>query len=486
MSDLLPEYERSLAAVDRYGASLQAPDPEPLQWDAPEPLPGKLPAVEKFTPRLLPESIREWVMDISPRMQCPPDYPAIAATVALSSVIGRKVGIRPKARDNGFEVVPNLWGVLIGRPSELKTPAMAEALKPIKRLEIEARTAHENAALQHEVESSMAAMKAEQDTKEAKAAIKEGKEQLARDLLQRAQSQTPEPPTRKRYVVNDATVEKLGELLNQNPTGLLLERDELSGFLKGLDREDRSNDRSFYLEGFNGRSGYTYDRIGRGTIDIPAVTISMIGTIQPGKLIPYVSNAVHQGMSDDGLIQRFQLAVYPDSVTSWRYQDAYASTEAKTAAHETFKRLAEMDPPEPLEGDDIYFTRFTSEAQALFIEWLTALERKIREPDIHPAIEAHLAKYRSLAPSIALIIQLAESGDLEVSASAFARAAAWCDYLESHARRIYGMAVDNDTANAKTILEKVKVGKLAPPFKVNAIRVNPSSDFTDNKLNKNR
>lgn len=478
----LDEFRKDTHAKGANSAKTVEPtgfEPELLQWDKPETLPGNLPKVEEFTPQLLPESIKPWVMDISTRMQCPPDYPAVAAMVGLSSVIGRKVGIRPKARDNGFEVVPNLWGVLVGRPSELKTPAMAEALKPLKRLEIEARADYENSVKQHEIESSLASIKSEQDAKNAKAAIKDGKEQLAREILARSHNQESEPPTRKRYVVNDATVEKLGELLNENPTGLLLERDELSGFLKGLEREDRSNDRSFYLEGFNGRSGYTYDRIGRGTIDIPAVTISMIGTIQPGKLTPYVRNAIHQGMSDDGLIQRFQLSVYPDSVTSWRYQDDYASTEAKEAAYDTYKRLDEMEPPEPFEGDDIYFARFSDEAQGLFVEWLTSLETKIREPDIHPAIEAHLAKYRSLAPSIALIIQLAEGESMEVSASAFARSAAWCDYLESHARRIYGMAVDDDTANAKTIIEKVRSGKLSTTFKPRDIRMKKWSGLAE-------
>jgi putative DNA primase/helicase len=44
------------------------------------------------------------------------------------------------------------------------------------------------------------------------------------------------PPVAKRYLVNDATVEKLGELLNHNPNGLLLFRDEVSGFLHTMDQ----------------------------------------------------------------------------------------------------------------------------------------------------------------------------------------------------------------------------------------------------------
>lgn len=172
-----------------------------------------------------------------------------------------------------------------------------------------------------------------------------------------------------------------------------------------------------------------------------------------------------QGVSDDGLMQRFQLAVYPDPINEWNYQDNYANTDAKNVAYEVFDRLAKMEAPEPIEsGDDIFYTHFDSDAQELFIEWWTALEKKIRSDDIHPAIEAHLAKYRSLAPSLALIIALADCEDLtsdfQVKKSAFIKAAAWCDYLESHANRIYGIATEPDLDNAKTILKKIKAGKL--------------------------
>ena len=451
----------------------------PIEWGDPEPLPDEMPAVEPFRAELLPASLRHWVMDIAKRMQCPPDYPAVTAMVALSAVIGRKVGIRPKRRDSGFEVIPNLWGALVGRPSAVKSPSMAEALKPLRRLEIEAREQFEEEQKRHAVESQMAEMQRDQWEKEARAAIKSGKAELARDLLMKAQGGDADPPSRRRYIVNDATVEKLGELLNENPTGLLLARDELSGWLRGLEREDRSNDRSFYLEGFNGRGGYTYDRIGRGTIDIPALTLSIIGTIQPGKLLPYVANAVRQGMGDDGLIQRFQLMVYPDTKGAWKYVDEWPDGGAKNEAYGVFQRLAQMEPLEPDEGDDVAFMHFDPEAQSLFIEWLTELEQKIRQPDIHPAIEAHLTKYRSLAPSLALVIHLAESEAPEVSASAFVKAAAWCDYLESHARRIYGMAVDNDTTNARTILEKIRAGKLPPTFKPRDVRDKGWSGLVD-------
>src|SRR6266851_2930744 len=82
------------------------------------------------------------------------------------------------------------------------------------------------------------------------------------ELRQQFEAMRYTPPVAKRYLVNDTTVEKLGELLNHHPNGLLLFRDELSGWLHTMDRPGHENDRAFYCEAWNGTSAYTYDRIG--------------------------------------------------------------------------------------------------------------------------------------------------------------------------------------------------------------------------------
>jgi putative DNA primase/helicase len=82
-------------------------------WANPTPIPNALLPVDPFNSELLPPALRKWVMDIADRMQCPPDFPAVGAMVALSSVIGRKACIRPKRHDD-WQVVPNLWGAIVG------------------------------------------------------------------------------------------------------------------------------------------------------------------------------------------------------------------------------------------------------------------------------------------------------------------------------------------------------------------------------------
>ena len=103
------------------------------QWDIPLPLPEELHPVEAFVPEMLPDALQGWILDIADRMQIPPDFSAASCIVVLSSLIGRKMGIYPKSKDDWF-VIPNLWGAIIGKPSLLKSPAIAEVMKPLDYL----------------------------------------------------------------------------------------------------------------------------------------------------------------------------------------------------------------------------------------------------------------------------------------------------------------------------------------------------------------
>ena len=123
-----------------YHARKQTPQSKSGDWPEPKPLPTGLLPVEPYRSEFMPAALAPWVDDISERLQCPADYVAVASVVALGSVIGRRIGIKPQARTDWLEV-PNLWGCFIGRPGMLKSPAMMAALKPIHRLERKRRRA---------------------------------------------------------------------------------------------------------------------------------------------------------------------------------------------------------------------------------------------------------------------------------------------------------------------------------------------------------
>jgi hypothetical protein len=90
--------------------------------------------VSSLTARsIIPASLRGWVADIADRGGFPLEYPAAASIVGLSGLIGRRIALRPKRADDWL-VVPNLWGAVVGQPGIQKTPAVEEALRPLRRL----------------------------------------------------------------------------------------------------------------------------------------------------------------------------------------------------------------------------------------------------------------------------------------------------------------------------------------------------------------
>src|SRR5215203_4543194 len=103
--------------------------------------------------------------------------------------------------------------------------------------------------------------------------------------------------------------------------------------VKGLDRVGREADRAFYLEAWNGNGSFEVDRIGRGSLHVPALCISLLGGIQPGPLTKYVGDALSEAEKADGLLQRFHGLVYPHQKDD-EPSDARPDAKARNRAYE--------------------------------------------------------------------------------------------------------------------------------------------------------
>jgi len=244
-------------------------------WPEPQPLPDGLPPVAPFDAAMLPDRLRPWVEDVAERMQCPPDFVAVPMVAAAGNLIGRRCAMRPQARSD-WQEFPNLWGCIVGRPGVMKSPAMTAALAPIARLEASALEEWRGAQADWKADAEIAKARAEAIKAEAVKALKKNPH-AALDRASFAPADLEEEPTLRRYTVASATVEALAEKLIENPRGLMVVRDELPGWLAGLDREDAAELRAFLMTGWNGRDGWTFDRIGRGHRRVPSVCLGVIG-----------------------------------------------------------------------------------------------------------------------------------------------------------------------------------------------------------------
>lgn len=457
-------------------------DKSTCDWSEPKPIKASLYSVPPFDSEiLLPEVLRNWVVDEANRMPCPPEFIAAAVIVSLGAVIGARCAVKPKSNDSWL-IVPNLWGGIVGLPSTKKSPAINAALKPLNRLILLAEQEQRLAIDEYVATKTVFEARKEAIELRIKTEAKKSKncdlDSIVKELLTH-QQEAPKKPILRRFKSNDTTIEKLGELLKDNPAGLLILRDELVGLIASWDKAGHEGDRAFYLEAWNGNSSFDTDRIGRGHVLIPNLCTSIFGGIQPDKLTSYLEQSAN-ALANDGMVQRFQMLIYPDH-RAWEWCDFIPDKDACDKAYAVFEAIGNTDliawGASPSD-DYVKFPSFNfdMEAQQIFIEWSTELNRERLPNEDNPLISQHLAKYEKLFSALALIFHLVDcatsrsNGSIKVQSAR--RAAAWCEYLEAHARRCYGLLADDGLRSAQALADKLCQGKLSTGFTSRDVRRN--------------
>ncbi|MEI4473353.1 YfjI family protein [Frigidibacter sp. MR17.24] len=274
--------------------------PEPdLSFAAPPRPPAPVLSPEAFAKIYGPWA--EWLTNAAEVKGAPVDYVALSLLATASAVLGNARWVTPW---EGWREPPVLWAMLVGDPSAGKSPALDAVMDPVKEIE---RTLAEDYRAQRrswEAEDELAGLSLAQWKADAKKALAEGLP--APDKPETADAGAA--PIRERISISDATTEKVASLLVASWRGLLLSRDELSGWLGSMDRYNGGGDRPFWLEAYGGRA-YTVDRKSSPEpIVVDHLSVAVLGGTQPDKLASLLVKT-----DDDGLLARF-LTVFPDPV----------------------------------------------------------------------------------------------------------------------------------------------------------------------------
>jgi len=420
-------------------------------------LPQKLPVALRPVPQLdvnwLPDSLKDAVVDLSDRLQCPADYLAVEMLSSAGTVVGNRVGIFPYENDESWEVYPALWGGIVGDPGSKKTPSLQAAHRPIAHLE------------------NSAAQKYAQEMQVYETTLTQYEDDLAnwkKSKVKGAKPLAPTAPKRERYIVHDTTYQALGAILADNPRGVMALADELSGLLQSLDTAGQEAARGFYLSGWSGNGSYSFDRIGRGSITLPRFCLSVFGGFQPDRIKAYVQQSQRGSSKNDGLIQRFQLLVWPDPVPNPAFIDRRPDQAALLKYHQAVVAVpgrvdAGIGGAKRLpNGSQIL--HFSGQAQKLFNSWFVANEMMLTDKKLDAARISHFAKYRSLVPALALLFHLLDGYEDSVSEDALRRAISYANYLKAHANRVYGSVSGHDLEAVRLLATRLLEGSLLDGF----------------------
>jgi hypothetical protein len=196
---------------------------------------------------------------------------AWATLSACSAAIDGAARMQLKKHDS-WAVPPPIWVALIGASSAKKTPVVSAAWSPLERIQ----------------------------ASDLRTYAEEIKRYKADEKDEKGSGILPNPP--RRLVSHDATMEALQDVLSNQSRGIGVLRDELAGFISGMDKYSGSKgggaDRAFFLQAYNGGS-HVVDRVNRGTVVVDNLVMTICGGIQPARLAQF------SDLTDDGLWQRF-------------------------------------------------------------------------------------------------------------------------------------------------------------------------------------
>lgn len=445
--------------------------PEPL--DIKEQLLSALPVTNNMLSELSFEYITE---QAKLRDNASPEYAAVSILACAAALIGGSATISPKRLFKDFELKPTLWAMIIGSPSRMKTPSAQIGLSLFRyALKNVTEPANKKLESQFETQQKLNKAKVEQLEKIAQKHMEQGEEDAAKKVYCEISMLDQTKPKYRRPMINDCTIEALIRRVETNPLGVFLFRDELYGWLEPLERNDRAQDRSFVNEAFNGKGLYEVERISRGNLILENPTLFVMGNIQPDRLKNLI-NGRASGESNDGLFERFQLAVYPE-VSIKQYIDARENQVIKEQMQNVFVQLAKLGTPERY-TEPLKFN-FEETAQKLWDQWATALIE--REGASNNDDQAILGKYGSLVAKIALVLHILDQAEknalnehfnpaLEVSMQALSRAIKWSEFLYSHNLRIRSIGLKSSSTSQSAELLRSKLSLLPTKFAIRDVQ----------------
>jgi hypothetical protein len=255
--------------------------------EADDDLPATTSEMAPFPVDCLPRVLAAFVKAHSVALTKDPVFVALPSLVVLAGAIGRSRRLEVDA--SGWVTQAVLWALLAVPPSSGKSVGLGKAAKPLEDLDEEWQV--QNADKQAEYEKELAEWEAKEN--------KEGETK-------------PQPPKKRRLVVQDYTLESLVPIFKDNPSGLTLIEDELSTLMERVCRYNREGSVTDLMKFKNNSGRLINDRVGRScSIDNP--TMSIVGTIQPGAL----SEIFTDKLKRKGWPQRWFLAMPPDMVRQY-------------------------------------------------------------------------------------------------------------------------------------------------------------------------
>lgn len=368
-----------------------------------------------FPTETLPPTLARFVEEHARSKGVDPSMIALPLLGAVAGAIGNALTVR--AKGDYLEAV-SLWIGVVARSGSKKSPSAKAALKPLKQLQ-----------------SSFY-----QRAKEANRGKQDGEER----------------EETRRIFVDDCTPEKLLDLLEKNPRGLLFAPDELAQLLGSIGRYKSGRGAAHGDTGqlcrlYDGDS-IDYDRKSDGHRHIPKALASIVGTIPPATWRQLAT----LDFQTSGLLARFCVAMPPTKPGEWREQEV--DWQVEQAVFVLFDRLLAM-PCEPDPDTGIprgRELRLDSDAKRLFVRAYDDLQVRAHALEGLPASATGKAAGLLLRVSAILHACGDRFAEDEIDGDTMRDAISLADWLHSERLRVFAMLeTDSETAGRAELVSSI-------------------------------
>jgi putative DNA primase/helicase len=375
---------------------------------------AKLPDAPPFPVDAMPPPCRRFVHEAAESIGCQPDLVAIPVLSLLSAGVGNSRRVEIK---RGWRESATLFTAVVKAPGEKKTPAAKAALSPVWKKQVdlkreyrEKRKVYEEGFRQWEADKKVAAKNGE------------------------IAPPRPQEPVMGRVVVDDTTIEALAGILESNPRGVLVARDELAGWVRAMDqyKSGKGADRQNWLSLWSNAPISVDRKSNAEPVIVESPWVSVTGSIQP-EILPDLSDG-----REDGLLDRFLFA-YPEPYYAPLSAKEISAT-AESELRELYERLASVQMPEsngePFPGT-VPLAPGSWEAFKSLADSLTAEMYELGFPMRLAGAWRKLEGYLARLALILCVSRVAGSGAREQIEPQDIRAAGrLIDYFKAHAKRV--------------------------------------------------
>lgn len=436
------------------------PDSEPVCFDDH--------ALREFPADILPEVIRDYVLQTSQIRQVPVDMAAQIALSVLSTCLQKKFNVRVGKHSKQIEQL-SLWTVTAMPPSSRKSDTVKDlALNILNSYQQE-----ESERMAFDVEKSKHALGVwEMEIQQLKQEKARAKDTAKKIILQQAIDQlvTEKPVVLHKpvFVIGaDVTPEGLTkELAKQKERMAIINTEGASFFQILAGRYSTSGETNLdpFLNSFCG-DPVTVIRRNNDAIDLKKPALAIGITVQPDVLFKATAN---EDFNNRGLIGRFLCSI-PKSLVGYRDLQTAENSQIEQQSYELLiKTLLNLPLPEVEQELLIDGEAFDFYAEHVY----NPLEIGQRRGGEYEQIPAWAGKFAGMVARIAALFHVADDPtvtDKCISLDAVKRASKLIPYYEQHTKaalRLIGIKGEPTDAE-KVLTWALKAGKLETGFTLN-------------------